>query len=175
MYRILEGDVMEQLRTLADESVQCVVTSPPYWGLRDYGTGTWTGGDQDCGHVAATIRTGLGLAALGERYRGGGHKQGQVTELQFRDVCALCGAVRIDQQSGLEKTPEEYIAKMVAVFAEVRRVLRRDGTCWMNMGDSYRGGRRAQYAQQGNGSTMYQLWVENNQKQITAGTQSRGV
>lgn len=137
MYQILEGDVTEQLKTLADESVQCVVTSPPYWGLRDYGTATWDGGDPDCKHVASTIRTGLGLAVLGERFRGGGHKQGEVTELQYRDVCAQCGATRVDQQLGLERTPEEYIAKMVAVFGHVQRVLRPDGTCWMNMGDCY--------------------------------------
>jgi len=137
MFQILEGDVIEQLRRLPDESVQCVVTSPPYWGLRDYGTATWAGGDSNCKHVASTIRTGLGLAALGERFRGGGHKQGEVTELQYRDVCAQCGAVRVDQQIGLEKTPEEYVAKMVAIFGEVRRALRKDGTCWMNMGDCY--------------------------------------
>lgn len=77
---ILEGDCVKQLRALAPESVQCVVTSPPYWGLRDYGIGG---------------------------------------------------------QLGLEKTPEEYVEKMVGVFREVRRVLRRDGTCWVNMGDSY--------------------------------------
>jgi DNA modification methylase len=136
----LEGDVTEVLRTLATESVQCVVTSPPYWGLRDYGTATWDGGDPDCKHVAHTIRTGLGLAALGERFRGGGHEQGEVTEIQYRDVCAQCGAVRVDQQIGLEKTPEEYVDKMVAVFGEVRRVLRKDGTCWMNMGDCYASG-----------------------------------
>ena len=140
MFRILEGDVTEVLRTLATESVQCIVTSPPYWGLRDYGTATWDGGDPGCKHVAHTIRTGLGLAALGERFRGGGHKQGEVTELQYRDVCAQCGAVRVDQQIGLEKTPEEYVDKMVAVFGEVRRVLRNDGTCWVNMGDCYANG-----------------------------------
>jgi site-specific DNA-methyltransferase (adenine-specific) len=57
----------------------------------------------------------------------------------FKDVCGKCGATRIDQQLGLEKTPEEYIAKMVEVFREVRRVLRSDGTCWVNCGDSYCG------------------------------------
>jgi DNA modification methylase len=84
-YRILQGDVLTRLGELPDESVQCVVTSPPYWGLRDYG-------------------------------------------------CA--------GQMGLEKTPAEYIAKMTEVFAEVRRVLRPEGTCWVNMGDSYAGGGR---------------------------------
>lgn len=73
--RILVGDVREQLRTLPDESVQCIVTSPPYWGLRDYG---------------------------------------------------------VDGQIGLEATPQEFVAVMVDVFREVRRVLRADGTCWVN-------------------------------------------
>jgi len=71
------------LPTLAAGSVQCVVTSPPYWGLRDYG---------------------------------------------------------VEGQLGLEPTPEEYVARMVAVFCEVRRVLRDDGTCWLNMGDGYASG-----------------------------------
>jgi DNA modification methylase len=79
---ILHGDALETLRQLPDQSVQCCVTSPPYWGLRDYG---------------------------------------------------------IDNQLGLEKTPEEYVGKMVEVFREVRRVLRDDGTLWLNLGDSYAG------------------------------------
>jgi DNA modification methylase len=82
------GDCMTTLPTLADESVNCVVTSPPYWGLRDYG----------------------------------------------------CNG-----QLGLEATPEEYVAAMVAVFREVRRVLREDGTVWLNLGDSYTSGGRNEW------------------------------
>jgi DNA modification methylase len=122
---------------LADESVHCVVTSPPYWGLRDYGTGAWQGGNRECQHIRAEIRTGLGLANLGERYRGGGHKQGSIPSLQYGQQCGVCGAVRSNPQLSLEPTPEEYVANMVAVFREVRRVLRRDGTLWLNLGDSY--------------------------------------
>src|SRR5215831_9221699 len=81
--QILVGDALDKLRELPSESVHCCVTSPPYWGLRDYST---------------------------------------------------------NGQLGLEKTPEEYIAKMVEVFREVRRVLRKDGTLWLNMGDSYASG-----------------------------------
>lgn len=77
---IINADVLDGLASLPDSSVQCVVTSPPYWRLRDYG---------------------------------------------------------VPGQLGLEKTPEEYVSKMVAVFREVRRVLRPDGTLWLNMGDSY--------------------------------------
>lgn len=77
---ILLGDCRETLKTLPGESVNCCVTSPPYFGLRDYGT---------------------------------------------------------EDQIGLEKTPEAFVAELVAVFREVRRVLRKDGTLWLNLGDSY--------------------------------------
>lgn len=80
--RIIQADVMAGLAAIEDQSVQCCVTSPPYWGLRDYG---------------------------------------------------------VDGQIGLEKTPEEYVNKMVEVFGEVRRVLRDDGTLWLNIGDCYFG------------------------------------
>lgn len=79
---ILNGDCLEGLRKLPDGLAHCCVTSPPYWGLRDYG------------------------------------HEGQI---------------------GLEATPEAYVARMVEVFAEVRRVLRDDGTLWLNLGDSYAG------------------------------------
>jgi DNA modification methylase len=79
-FTLYQGDVLDVLRGLPDESVHCCVTSPPYWGLRDYGA------------------------------------EGQI---------------------GLEATPDEYVAQLVAVFREVRRVLRPDGTCWLNLGDSY--------------------------------------
>lgn len=77
---LLAGDVLAKLAEIPPASVQCVVTSPPYWGLRDYG---------------------------------------------------------VAGQLGLEATPEAYLAKMVAVFDEVKRVLRDDGTLWLNLGDSY--------------------------------------
>lgn len=80
-YKIMLGDCIESLKTLPEQSVHCCVTSPPYFGLRDYG---------------------------------------------------------VDGQIGLEQTPEQYIAKMVDVFREVRRVLCDDGTLWLNLGDSYR-------------------------------------
>lgn len=78
--QIITGDCRKVLKTLPDKGVHCCVTSPPYWGLRDYG---------------------------------------------------------VKEQLGLEKTPEEYVVNLVGVFAEVRRVLRDDGTLWLNLGDSY--------------------------------------
>ena len=81
-YRVLQGNCLDSLQSLESESVNCCVTSPPYWGLRDYG------------------------------------EQGQL---------------------GLEETPEKYVANMVKVFSEVKRVLTKDGTLWLNLGDSYCG------------------------------------
>jgi DNA modification methylase len=78
-WQLYQGDALETLKQLEDESINCCVTSPPYWGLRDYG---------------------------------------------------------VDGQLGLEPTPEEYVAKMVEVFREVKRVLRKDGTLWLNLGSS---------------------------------------
>jgi len=80
MTTIINADVLDGLSQIPDESVHCVITSPPYWGLRDYGE---------------------------------------------------------DGQIGLESTPDEYVTRMVGVFREVRRVLRDDGVCWLNLGDSY--------------------------------------
>ena len=137
MYRILEGDVIEQLKTLPGESVHCVVTSPPYWGLRDYGTGTWEGGLTDCEHRNLHGNQGQNGDRADRTFTG--------SQNFYKDKCLKCGAVRIDHQIGLEKTPQEYVAKMVAVFGEVRRVLRNDGTCWVNMGDCYHNGDKGGY------------------------------
>jgi DNA modification methylase len=135
--RFLHGDCRDVLKTLPDGSVHTVVTSPPYYGLRDYGTGRWSGGDAGCNHVVGEIRTGLGLAKLGERYAGGGHKASEPKPMTAKGECPKCGAVRVDSQIGLEATPDAYIAELVAVFREVWRVLRDDGTFWLNIGDSY--------------------------------------
>lgn len=132
--RLLVGDNRLLLREIASESVHCVVTSPPYFGLRNYGTATWMGGDLECDHQplqdwvedggdarrsAHAVPANLAKA---ERRRGGR---------------CHCGAIRVDQQIGMEATPEEFIAKLVDIFREVRRILRDDGTLWLNIGDSY--------------------------------------
>jgi len=83
MGKIIRGDSLSVLKTLPSESINCCVTSPPYWALRDYG---------------------------------------------------------VDGQLGLEPTFQEYINKLCNIFDEVKRVLRKDGTCWVNIGDTYWGG-----------------------------------
>ena len=138
--KIYLGDTRDLLKTLPDESIDCCVTSPPYWGLRDYGTASWTGGDSSCDHVESEIRTGQGLEELSKKYRGGGKKQGQVPKTQFKSVCGKCGAIRIDRQIGLEETPAAFVQNMVEVFQEVKRAMKPEGTLWLNLGDTYAAG-----------------------------------
>lgn len=120
---------------MPDESVNCCVTSPPYYALRDYGTGHWEGGDPDCPHYRVSKRSDATAT---------GHKNmvdagNPVGDAIYKSECPLCGAVRVDDQIGLEETPEEYIQRLVDVFHEVKRVLTKDGTLWVNIGDSYWG------------------------------------
>lgn len=134
------GDCREVLKTLADESVHCVVTSPPYWGLRDYGTAKWDGGDPECDHIKGEMRRGINLANSVHSTRGGAKKIAEVADIPFGNICGKCGAHRIDSQIGLEPSLQEYIETIRNVFADVRRVLRKDGTLWLNLGDCYHGG-----------------------------------
>jgi len=102
---------------LKDQSVQCIVTSPPYWGLRDYGLPpTVWGGIKVCEH--RWVRENV----LGDEPTG-------------RAFCSVCNAWL--GALGLEPSPEQYVANIVSVFREIRRVLRDDGTLWLNIGDSY--------------------------------------
>lgn len=129
--QVIQGDCIEVMRGMEAGSVQCVVTSPPYWGLRDYGTAEWEGGDEGCEHKRD--QGNIESSTL----EGGKGNVHHAHEPAFRETCSKCGARRIDQQLGLEPTPEAYIAKMVEAFWEVRRVLRDDGMLWLNVGDAY--------------------------------------
>jgi site-specific DNA-methyltransferase (adenine-specific) len=131
-YEIKQGDCLEVLKTLPSESVNCCITSPPYWGLRDYGTGEWIGGDPNCSHKRDSKQSEL--TQTGHR-----NLEGAVGDGIYKDKCKRCGAERKDRQIGLELTPDNYVQKMVDVFREVRRVLSGDGTLWLNLGDSYSG------------------------------------
>lgn len=128
-YRIILGDCIDGMQTLPDQSVQTVVTSPPYYGLRDYGTATWIGGDASCDHVHSY---NMHKGERADRDQTGYKKL-------YQDICGKCGASRLDQQIGQEQTPDAYVKKMVSVFSEVKRILRDDGTVWLNLGDSYAG------------------------------------
>lgn len=140
---ILVGDCREVLRGLPAGSVHCCVTSPPYFGLRDYKTGTWDGGDAWCEHLPVTGMQG-GNGQRADREHTAAKPQ--------KATCSRCGATRVDRQIGLEQTPDAYVAALVAVFREVRRVLRDDGTLWLNLGDSYAGSWGNQGRKEGRGT-----------------------
>jgi DNA modification methylase len=126
--KIICGDALEVLKTMESESIDCCITSPPYWGLRDYGTAKWEGGDEKCDHKIPENEQDP------KNPNAGSH----ISRFN-KEKCHKCGAKRIDSQLGLEKTPEEYVANLVNVFREVKRVLKKDGTFWLNLGDSYSG------------------------------------
>lgn len=141
-YSIEQGDAIGVLRTLPDEGIQCCVTSPPYWGLRDYKTEplVW-GGEEGCAHewgsrLAHGRRGNRGVSGTGGNLyptldaSGAGPGSGGGGAF-----CINCGAWR--GSLGLEPTPEMYVYHLVDIFREVRRVLRGDGTLWLNLGDSY--------------------------------------
>lgn len=130
---ILQGDALELAKQLEDNSIHCIVLSPPYWGLRDYGTALWYGGNGECDHFNGP------LASPKSTLQGytGEHVKLATGGMPYKNICKKCGATRIDSQMGLEETPEQYIENMVVLFRELRRALRKDGTLWLNMGDSY--------------------------------------
>lgn len=147
--RIIVGDNRQTLKQLPDQSVQCVVTSPPYWGLRDYGTANWIGGNEGCDHLGKPFAT---KANINKNTNGGNDNKNQADREFFREKCGKCGAVREDDQIGLESTPAEFVEELCKVFDEVWRVLKDDGTIWVNLGDTYIGGKGSS----GQGSPDYQ-------------------
>ena len=137
---IIQGDALTVLSGMAADSVDCCVTSPPYWGLRDYGIdGIVWGGNRGCEHEWAETKhtdtrgtQGTGLAGR-DPYNGGENR------LNYEHAfCSVCGAWR--GQLGLEPTFELYIEHLVSIFDQVKRVLKKTGTCWVNLGDSYAAG-----------------------------------
>ena len=120
---------------LPDASVHCVVTSPPYWGLRDYGLGQWTGGDAECGHERQESKADNVYYESVKQTIPGGWRQNK-GEMPPMGICH-CGAIQQAAGIGLEPTLGEWVQNIVAVMREVKRVLRDDGTVWLNLGDSY--------------------------------------
>jgi DNA modification methylase len=144
--QIYLGNALKILEELPAESVHCVVTSPPYWELRDYETGRWDGGDPKCEHsCGGQVQDTKAPGAITTGVRPGCDAS----------ICKKCGAVRLDEQIGLERNPDEYIENLVKVFRQVRRVTRKDGTLWVNIGDSYssQGGRNPHTAPGGTGNS----------------------
>lgn len=148
-WKVKQGHVLDVLHSLPPNWAQCCVTSPPYWGLRDYGLPPqiW-GGDAGCAHAwGATMPSNPPTPHGGLAFTGNGAPETRLPRLSASQsgernsgsFCERCNAWR--GSFGLEPTPELYIAHLVEIFGEVRRVLRPDGTLWLNLGDSYAGSR----------------------------------
>jgi len=135
--KIIRGNTLTVLKTLPNESVNCVVTSPLYWGLRDYGIEPviWDG-DKDCKHIWGSKRK---IPKTTQWNTGGvfdpNNRKTVQEESYIGQFCSKCSAWR--GSLGLEPTFELYIKHLCDIFDEVKRVLRKDGTCWVNLGDSY--------------------------------------
>src|SRR5690348_13514206 len=98
---ILQGNVLEKLKEIPDESVQCCVTSPPYWGLRDYGTAKWEGGDGECNHVEKlNLKRDVSGGFSWGRDKGtrGEQPHTSASSLLYKNQCGNCGAIRVDSQ-----------------------------------------------------------------------------
>lgn len=145
MNKCFIGDCREEMKKLIADGVkvQTCVTSPPYWGLRDYGTATWEGGDPlafPCKHKAVKEKSRYDYAMQeGSRHAEIAKTTQGTDQARWKNICPHCGAVHIDNQLGLEKTPEEYVSNLVEVFRLVWELLYKDGTLWLNLGDSYAG------------------------------------
>ena len=136
-WTLLQGDVREKIKEIPEKSVHCVVTSPPYWGLRDYGLppSVW-GGSPECEHEWGQEITERKRGSLhGANAQAGNTLSGvSGTELKQGQFCQKCGAWF--GCLGLEPTPELYVKHMVEIFRGVWRVLRDDGVVWLNLGSS---------------------------------------
>lgn len=143
---IYQGDSLEVLKTFPDGCIDMVMTSPPYWALRDYGTANWEGGDENCDHVEiiANIRDCSGGFSGRDKGTRGNQPSAKTSKKQYIDQCKKCGAKRIDKQLGLEPTFDEYINKLCDIFDEVKRVLKKEGTIYVNLGDTYSSGNRGE-------------------------------
>ncbi len=131
------GEVRACLERLEPESVQCIVTSPPYWGLRDYGTEpqVW-GGDPACAHAWDSVRTKRGNGSGGTNgISSASYITASDDRATYSQRCSRCGAWR--GEHGQEPTVQEWVANEVAIWARLRRVLRRDGVAFVNLGESY--------------------------------------
>lgn len=183
--RVHVGDCRDVLPMLPAGSVHCVVTSPPYFGLRDYGTAQWEGGDPECDHAearhssdpvppayrqckhcgrlsrtkwtsATSIESSCDKCGTTTVYDdvptkgtwagikdSSAMKSWTTKTSRVANICP-CGATRVDGQIGLEPTPDEFVAALVDVMREARRVLRDDGVAWVVLGSSYASGQSPQ-------------------------------
>lgn len=134
--KIICGGCLSVMEDIPNNSIDMAMTSPPYWGLRDYGIEQIFGGDKDCEHKWGERIIRRTFGNVGVHPNVGNQKidamKGHENKGQF---CLACDAWR--GQIGLEPTPEMYIDHLVQIFNELKRILKREGTLWLNMGDTY--------------------------------------
>lgn len=135
-FQSLQGHWLDQAKLLADNSVHVVVCSPPYWALRNYKTDPqiWDG-EPDCTHTWGDLIPGDTRGNSGSPNNKNGRGEDYARGLPRGRWCQTCNAWR--GELGQEPHPSLYIEHLVQIFREVRRVLRPDGTLWINIGDSY--------------------------------------
>ncbi len=139
--QVVIGDCTEVMQGWPADSIDLVVTSPPYWGLRDYGSETvriW-GGDPACEHEWVDDSTKFGNMGGGEENRKEVWDSNMRDKLPKRNFCVHCGAWR--GSLGLEPHPQLFIDHLVEICREIKRVLKPSGTFWLNLGDTYYGSR----------------------------------
>ena len=133
--KIFNGHVLDELKKFPDESIDCVITSPPYWSLRDYDTSPqiWDA-DKSCKHIWGDDLKIKQSGGSGKHTTGGAPSKGLWFE-NHSNFCSKCGAWR--GSLGLEPNFKLYIQHLIQIFNEIKRVLKKNGSCWINIGDSY--------------------------------------
>jgi DNA modification methylase len=133
---VLYGDCLTRLREIPDNHVHCIVTSPPFFRARDFGTSAWFGGDPSCAHDEAIVHAPSGPESDAKYQTARASFEGTAVTTTS---CSKCGAWR--GELGQEPTIDLYIAHtLVEVFREARRGLRADGVAWVEIGDTYETG-----------------------------------
>ena len=136
---LIHGDALGSLTTLTHESAQTCVTSPPYWGLRDYGIEPLVWDNHNgCEHEWGVSRTKV-VAVSDKREQAHTSERDMLMDGQVVSQGSFCQCGAWRGCLGLEPTPELFVQHLVGIFREVKRVLRKDGTVWLNLGDSYAG------------------------------------
>ena len=138
--KIIQGNALEELKKLPEKSINMCVTSPPYWNLRDYGNSTETiwDGNPNCEHEFETEERYVHRGSANNTIHGAINAGGLEVNWKTQDgFCKKCGAWK--GQLGLEPDFNLYIKHLCDIFDQVKRVLRDDGTLWVNIGDTYGG------------------------------------
>jgi len=155
--KVICGDALEIMKQIPDGTIDMAITSPPYYGLRDYGKDSVAiyGGNSDCKHdwqasktsLEHEYRQGIGSNAVSQKQQKGWHEQPSA-------FCVKCGAWK--GQIGLEPHPQLYVEHLVEIFRELKRILKPEGSFYLNMGDTYCGSNQG-YGQKQKSKTGFQF------------------